>query len=199
MARFAKDILQKFREMVKQMVVELGPDTEVCYYFSIGDFSPVKACSKIVVGSFAGSGAPYRSAFRPCHSRCVERRACPFSALWGYNEYHCSKSTQAQQNTMTISLLTFSTSLIFSEWKVLACQIASKCRKRQQIFSSPLAKPSGSGHAKKRSMPKERGSCRPTGWTCTMIQLLAQRHQVANQATVRKSQNPRDPRDQCSQ
>ena len=28
MARFAKDILQKFREMVKQMVVELGPDTE---------------------------------------------------------------------------------------------------------------------------------------------------------------------------
>jgi len=28
MARFAKDILMKFREMVKQMVVELGPDTE---------------------------------------------------------------------------------------------------------------------------------------------------------------------------
>jgi hypothetical protein len=28
MARFAKDILSKFREMVKHMVVELGPDTE---------------------------------------------------------------------------------------------------------------------------------------------------------------------------
>lgn len=28
MARFSKDILHKFREMVKQMVVELGPDTE---------------------------------------------------------------------------------------------------------------------------------------------------------------------------
>jgi hypothetical protein len=28
MARFARDILQKMREMVKQMVVELGPDTE---------------------------------------------------------------------------------------------------------------------------------------------------------------------------
>ena len=28
MARFSKDILQKFREMVKAMVVELGPDTE---------------------------------------------------------------------------------------------------------------------------------------------------------------------------
>lgn len=28
MARFSKDILMKFREMVKHMVVELGPDTE---------------------------------------------------------------------------------------------------------------------------------------------------------------------------
>lgn len=28
MARFSKDILHKFRDMVKQMVVELGPDTE---------------------------------------------------------------------------------------------------------------------------------------------------------------------------
>ena len=28
MARFARDILHKMRDMVKQMVVELGPDTE---------------------------------------------------------------------------------------------------------------------------------------------------------------------------
>jgi hypothetical protein len=93
MAKFAKDCLEKFNELAKQLEIALGPDTvrhTLSSPFCVDAAAHSLPCCSLCFHTVGRSSHESRSSQWTCHCWCVERRPLKISTLWRHCQHCCT-------------------------------------------------------------------------------------------------------------